>query len=301
MDTSFNLYRTWVFATVAQHGNVTRAAKVLGISQPAASLQIKALEQNLGLRLFDRAPRGMVLSLAGRQYLQQALKVLAELERLEAFRAFDEEAEGAVEVAASHTPGAYWLPQVLADFQAQYPKVSCELGLHDSSAALRRVQQFDVAMAVVGDLPILRKSKEFQSERIASDALVLTYRKDFQDRLPVQLEGEKDIRCRLIVREQGSSTRIQSEALLAGLRCSFFQVLELGSGEAVKEAVVAGLGVSFLSSWAVRREIRSGLLAQAASITLRRNRHFYAVRRSDRPLFGCARVLWDFLVTSGVS
>jgi len=285
----YNLYPLWVFRTVASRGQVTLAAQQLGISQPAASAHLQTLEKRFGQRLFERSPRGLTLTELGEAVLEQAHRVFVELEELEALSA--REPAGEVALAASTTPGAYHLPGVLRRFQQDHPELFPQLSIGDSRFVLDAVETMRVPLGIVGELPTERGDKLVR-QLWATDRLRLMAAASHP------LARARDLKLgahTLIVREFGSSTRAFAEALLLDYRGRFGRVLELTSPEAVKEAVLAGLGVAVLSSWACRREEQAGLLRPIKAGSLTRKRPFYLVRRREPELGPRARILWDFL------
>ncbi len=296
MNERLNLYPTWVFINVAQLKSVTSAAKLLSISQPAASAHIRALEAELAVVLLERLPRGVALTDIGRAYFDQAIRVFAELEKLGAVGQ-GLQVWGNVQLAASFTPGVYWLPAKLSQFQSEYPDIHCQLSLQDSSRCVEMVLNYQVPMAVVGYLPMLGKVRGLAQIAVAKDVLALTALRDHRlARIPCLGTAERKqlLRERLVLREPGSSTRSEAEIMLATIGI-FSRVLELSSSEGVKEAVIAGLGIAVLSSWSVARELASGIVLQFNDPQLRQSRNLYAIRRLDRPLVGPAARLWNYI------
>ena len=156
----------------------------------------------------------------------------------------------------------------------------------------------DSCLGIVGDLPSIKACPSLKRKLIARDVLALTcplgnplakLPKLSSEHL-LSLAGQK-----LILREEGSSTRSQSEEIFKALECEFFNSLVLSGNDAVKEAVIAGLGIAVLSSWTIAREKRSQELTQFKDERFRRSRKFYLIRRRDHPLIGGAKVLWNFL------
>ncbi len=302
MNQRFNLYPTWVFINVAQLKSITAAAELLSISQPAASAHIRSLESELKEVLLKRLPRGVSLTEAGQAYFEQALHVFAELERLEGVSQGQQQ-WGCVKLAASFTPGVFWLPARLAEFQSDHPDIQCKLTLKDSSHCVQRVLDYEVPMAVVGDLAMLSKVRGLQCELVAQDLLALTAPGGHPFACSKRLKRSEEDELlleRLILREAGSSTRSQAEAMVTRLG-RFSRVLELSSSEGVKEAVIAGLGVAVLSCWSVARELESGILQQFADPRLRKSRNFYAIRRRDRPIVGPGARLWNCITSKPTS
>ncbi len=271
----FNFYPLWAFVAVVRQHSLTRAAAELGISQPAVSAHLKALEKRFGDRLLDRGVKGAHLTPLGAEVYARALVLLEELQGLDELAA-GESRSIPVSLAASHTPGVYWLPAQLVEFRRRYG-LECRYAVSDSSQALAEVLDRRVALGLVGDLPLGQEVERVEVGR---------------DELRLMGCGAQDT---LILRELGSSTRVQAEAML-GSR-NFARVLTLNSGEAVKEAVLAGLGVAVLSSWSVAREVEAGLLRPIGR--WRRERPIYLVRLRGRSLRGAVRLLWEFLATSG--
>ncbi len=102
----------------------------------------------------------------------------------------------------------------------------------------------------------------------------------------------------LLLRPPGSSTRTRAESMLSAILGHFLRIVELNSGEAIKEAVLAGLGLAVLSSWSVQRELQEGLIAPLDSNRWNQLRPIYLIRRAGRPLRGQASLLWDFLANA---
>jgi len=289
----YNLYPLWVFVNAVKHSNITRAAEFLAISQPAASGHIRALEKSLGVQLLERTRRGVLPSSAGEVVYHRALRIFAELEDLKSLS----QRHSTVRVVASTMPGAYWLPDRLREFREHFPLVFAALSICDSVRSVRAVLDFECTLAVVGEVPQLSHPDLYRVE-VAQDELALVARPENPVLDRTALEGEDFAGQTLVRRELGSSTRSQSDSMLAPYLGYFAHVLEFPSAEAVREAVLAGLGVAVVSSWSVARELKSGLLCRAVDPHLRRSRSFFLVRRRDRPAFGPAALLWDFLASA---
>lgn len=291
----FNLYPLHVFRLVARGGSVTRAAQELFISQPAVSAHLKALETALGELLFERTPRGMRLTPAGAVTLEQVNRLFALYEEIPAaVDALRGRVRGEVIVAASSTPGAYLVPELLRQFQELYPEARPVLRVGDSAEALEWLLDYQAPLGVVGEMSI---AEELQSVEIGSDRLQLVAAAgDALCRVkrvkPEHLRGRA-----LLLREPGSSTRAGAESLLGERLKEFERVVEVPSAEAIKQAVASGLGVAVLSSWATRLEEAAGLLQAVRDPLLRRERKFFLVKRKGRALGGTAAALWDCLTT----
>jgi LysR family transcriptional regulator, low CO2-responsive transcriptional regulator len=294
LDT-YNLYPLHIFRLVARGGSVTRAAQELFISQPAVSAHLKALETAIGEPLFERTPHGMQLTPAGATVLDQVNRLFALYEEIpSAVEAVRGRVRGEVIVAASSTPGAYLVPELLRQFQELYPEVRPVLRVGDSAEVLEWLLDYRAPLGVIGEMSI---AESLQSVEIGSDRLQLVAAAGDTLCRVKQVKPEHLRGRTLLLREQGSSTRAGSQSLLGDRLKEFERVVEVPSSEAIKQAVVSGLGVAVLSSWATRLEEAAGLLQPVRDPLLRRERRFFLVKRKDRELIGSAAALWDCLTT----
>ncbi len=246
------------FYEIARSGSLTKGAEKLCITQPALSRQVESLEKSVGVSLFNRHSRGVYLTEAGRrlfEYVEQMLRLADEAERtLQEIQGLE---TGKLSIGACTTVGNYLLPAPLATFLKLHPKIEASLHLGKSNDIVDGVinRQFDLAfIAGVADSPGLCIEPIYEDE-----ILFLVYpghplceNAGFN---PEQLAGEV-----FILREQGSATRQALDSILSKVRVKPSRVVTLGDTEAVKRAVMAGLGVTFLSKRTVGLELRSGLL-----------------------------------------
>ncbi|HZP83291.1 MAG TPA: LysR family transcriptional regulator [Chthonomonadaceae bacterium] len=298
MTETFNLYPLHLFRLVARCGSVTRAAQELSISQPAVSTHIKALEARCGEALFERTPRGMILTPTGVLVAERANRLFAELEDIDqAVKAARGQVRGEIRIAASSTPGAYLLPGLLKRFRARFPAAEPTLIVGDSAETMARLLDYQVPLGVLGDMPGMAIAGVLRRKRIAVDELRLMAAPDSPLHRIETLTGAHLRSQTLLLREKGSSTRAGAEAMLSGWMDQFERIAEITSAEALKEAVIAGLGIAVLSSWATRREEQAGVLKPVRHTRFRLERPFYLVHRADRPPVGAASILWQFLQT----
>ena len=296
MIEEYNLYPLHVFRMVARFGSVTRAAQELCISQPAVSSHLKTLETRYNEPLFERTPRGMLITPAGEAVTEQANRVFALLGDITSVvEATRREVKGAVLLAASSTPAAYLVPRLLRRFQETYPEVRPTLMVGDSQEVLSWLQEYRVALGVVGNTAI---ASGFLREEIGQDVLRLTVATTDPLSRVSEITREHLAGKTLLLRELGSGTRAGAERLLCGQIDDFARVVELPSTEVIKQSVAAGLGVAVLSSWATELEEKAGLLTPVADTRFHQQRRFYLVRREDRPLRGTVAALWQSLTQS---
>jgi DNA-binding transcriptional LysR family regulator len=174
MNEDYNLYPLHVFRLVARHGSVTRAAQALCISQLAVSGRVRALEARYGGPLFERTPRGMLLTPAGTALAEGVERLLAQVEDLGgAVEAARGRVRGEVAVAASSTPGAYLLPGLLRRFRDRYPETQPTLIVGDTAEVLARLHDYSAPLGVVGALPGTVEEGDIHREQIAADELRL--------------------------------------------------------------------------------------------------------------------------------
>ena len=257
-------FRLKVFRAVADEVSFRRAAERLHLSQPAVSQQIHALEEELGVTLFDRAQGRVRLTDAGAILLTYANKV-ARL-AIEAQAALEDargEASGELRIGASLTITQYILPRMLGDFLRQHPRIR----LHVRSANTENI----VAALAAGeiDLGLIEgpvSSREVFRQRFLEDRMVLIVgrryswpQKSVAEKTSIPLHALTQVP--LLMRERGSGSRRVVELALrrAGLRWRDLRIaLELDSIVAIVSAVEAGLGAGFVSEWAIRKEVRLG-------------------------------------------
>jgi LysR family transcriptional regulator, low CO2-responsive transcriptional regulator len=262
---------------VAHQSSFTRAGEALYVSQPTVSSAIGELERQVGLPLFEPIGRRVQLTEAGRILNGHGERVLAELADAErALLGLQAGDAGRLVVGASSTPGTYLLPSMLAAFRREHPRVEVVLEIGDTEHVLRRVLAGQLDLGVVGEAsfdPVL------QAELLRTETLVLIMVAGHplaqRERVsPRDLEGEP-----FILRERGSSTRGVLERTLEEQGIRPRVVMELGSTEAVKKSVAAGLGISLVSEHAVELEERFGVLATRRIPELNPRRGIYTVWR----------------------
>lgn len=250
-----------IFVAVAEREHVTAAARAINVTQSAASAAIAALEERHAVKLFDRVGRGVVLTEAGRLFLAEARSVLARaaaaetmLEDLSGLK------RGTLRLVASQTTAAYWLPTILAEFQARHPALKVELAVGNTDQAAARVREGQADLGIVEgriDDPVLAHWP------VGEDRLVMVSQTPFDtDRIdPRWLR-----KARWIMREPGSGTRSSLDDHLRqlGIDPAMLNVaLVLPSNESVRTAVEAGAGIAALSSLVVAPALAAGTLHAA--------------------------------------
>jgi DNA-binding transcriptional LysR family regulator len=249
------------FAEAAEAGSFTAAARALGLTQAAVSQRIAVLEQALGVSLFLRHGGRVLLTEAGRRLHPHARRILAlHAEARQAVTGREAPVAGDLALAASSVPGEHLLPAALAAFRQRHPHVRVRVTVTDTQAVLDEVERGKAHLGLVGgqgDSPHL-EYRPFASDRLAL-LVPAGHRLAARQRVSLRELGRQP----LILREAGSGSRRCLEQALAraGKSVKDLQVvLEVGSNEAIKEAVLRGVGVTVLSTRAVEKELQAGRL-----------------------------------------
>lgn len=277
MDVTLNQLR--VFREVARHGHVTRASEALFVSQPAVSRCVKDLERQVGMPLLEPVGRRMRLTEAGKVLIAHAERILTEISDAErALSGLKEGETGRLVLGASSTPGTYLLPDLLGRFRRAHPGVEVALVIADTHEVLARILDGRLDVGLVGEADF---APALQVEPYSRDALVLILA-PAHPLAALHTVSLSDLREEtFVLRESGSSTRTVLERALSEQGFRPRSVLELGTTEAVKKAVGAGLGVSFVSECAVELECRAEALVTRRVSPLELHRGLHLVRRSS--------------------
>lgn len=290
-------FRLKVFRAVSEHLNFRKAAEQLFLSQPAITLQIKALENELGVRLFDRSANRVTLTPQGRTlfaYAKRLALLASEAERK--LEPEDGQFSGELALAVSTTIAQYVLPRLIGAFVSEHPRVQLSLTSGNTEEV---VQQLLAEKVGIGLIEGPARQRGIHVEPFMRDELVLIApaTSDASLSSPQQL-----LSCNLLMREQGSGSRHVVETALekAGLKVKAFRsVMDLDSTEAIKSAVEAGLGIGFVSQWAISKELELGTLKTAQIRGLQMSRHFSLVTRTGPEQQGAAGAFRAFAIARG--
>jgi DNA-binding transcriptional LysR family regulator len=277
-----NFHRLKVFYTVAQQGNFSRAAEKLYTSQPNVSKHVSQLESELGTPLFHRLGGGIELTEAGRgvyRYAQQVLDLTAEMQRTLAEQQGLE--RGSLRLGASSTPGLYLLPEMVAAFGRRYPSLEVSLFVNNSKRVIDEVLAGKVDLGFVGGFV---ETTGLQVQPFVLDQVALIAPRGHW------LAGQTGVTAgalageTFVVREPGSGTGQAMAVALNTLGIRPQRTLEMVSCEAVKRVVAAGLGLSFVSRYAIELELGQQVLTTLPGPELTRLRQLHVVLRKDARL-----------------
>ena len=267
-------FRIRVFRSVAQHLNFSRAAEELLLTQPAVTQQIKALEDEIGVPLFDRGGGHIALTACGKALLPitEKMKELCDQAVISVAEASGDQA-GELRLGASQTIGQYLLPTFVAEFRRTNPKVRTTVRSGNTHEMLEALLAREIHLALI-EGPEHRK--DVHIEPFMEDHLILVVPADHGwANSEVELEDLK--REPLLMREFGSgSRRVVEQALSkAGAKAKDLTIsMEIDSTEGLLSAVEAGLGITFASRWAVRNQLSLGTLKVARVRGLKLSRRF---------------------------
>jgi DNA-binding transcriptional LysR family regulator len=237
------------FLAVAESGGFTKAAKILRLSQPAISTHVKELEENMGVKLFEKIGSRVRLSHCGEAVVGEARAIIQGVRHLRDMARESETGVGGIlTVGASTTPGNYVLPRLLGEFERLYPAVRANLVIGNSARILERLAANEVDLGAVGINP---SSEDFVAKPLCDDELVVFAPLSHplarrRNQIPLAELGRE----RFILRESDSATRRITEGWLASQKISP-AIMELGCPETVKRAVGAGLGLGILTRFAI--------------------------------------------------
>jgi len=287
-----------VFVALVEQRSFTRAARHLHLSQSTVSGHIADLERRLGVRLVERERKGVRTTAAGDALLGPARDVLhAERNARLAIEELSGLLKGTLTVGGSTIPAAFLLPAMLARFHAAYPGVKLAVQTGDSKSILDRVRETGLEVGVVGSAPT---TEDLESMKVGQDSLVLVMNPGHDLARRESLEIRDLLAAPMVMREEGSGTRAATERALRrllgeGTNASIPVACEVGSTEALKAAVGAGLGLAFISNLAVGSELAAGALVSRPVEGFDVVRSFFLVSRPASYLSPAARAFRDLV------
>jgi DNA-binding transcriptional LysR family regulator len=280
------------FCAVVEKKSFSQAAERLGVTQPAVSLQIRALEKRLGVQLVDRSGRRVEPTEAGQRLYRNAQRVLAAEELLLDELTEGERIAGRFELGASTGPGGSVVPILLGELARTNPDLSVALTVADTHRIIELVADRALELGVVG---FARRHRSVVFEPLFRDQVVLACPPGH--RFAGQTISLDDLRQEtLILMQEGAGVReaIEDELRAAGVRSRDFGArLELGLQESVRAAVEAGVGVTFISRSAIEAALAAGTLTEAHVTGLEPSRDIFVARAAGRTLTRAAQAFLD--------
>jgi DNA-binding transcriptional LysR family regulator len=282
-----------VFESVARHLSFSRAAEELHLTQPAVSMQVKQLEEQAGLPLTEMVGKRVYLTEAGEEVARHARRIAQQLrEAGEALDAIKGVRGGRLSLGVIST-AKYFAPRLLAEFRRRQPGVELQLGVYNRETVVRKLAENEIDLAIMGQPP-----QDFPTvaEAFADHPLVIIAAPDHPLAREKQVDPVLLNEETFIIREPGSGTRATMERYFADAGVVPRHHMELISNEDIKQAVMAGLGVAFISAHAVSLECEVGRLVILAVTGTPIIRRWFVVYRAEKSLLPVAETFRAFLL-----
>ncbi len=280
-----------VFEAVARHLNYTRAAEELHLTQPAVSMQIKQLEESLGLAIFEQLGKRIHLTAAGGEVLAYARAITQQLDELEdVLNRIKGLSGGRLRISVATTAN-YFIPTLLGTFSRRYPDITVSLDVTNRETLLRQLSENTVDLVVMGQPPA---EADVEAQTFMDNPLVVVAPPDHplarEKKIPLARLQEETF----LVREPGSGTRIAMERFFNERGMKLKTGMEVGSNEAIKQSVQAGLGLGLLSRDTVEQELSLKRLVILDVAEFPIMRHWYVVHRKGKRLSAVAEAFKQF-------
>ena len=285
-----------VFEAVARHLSFSRAAEEMHLTQPAVSMQVRQLEDMVGLPLTEQIGKKIFLTAAGEEVARHARLVALQLRAAEESLAAIKGVRGGELRIGVVSTAKYFAPRLLTEFRASHPGVELKLGVHNRGTIVHQLANNEIDLAIMGRPPL-----EFETvaERFAPHPLVIIATAEHA------LAGKKHIdlpdlaRDTFLIREPGSGTRTAMERFFAAANFTPGAIFEMSSNETIKQAAMAGMGVAFISEHTIGLERTAGRLVVLPVRGTPVMRDWYLVHREEKQLLPIATAFRDFLLAGG--
>ncbi len=285
-----------VFEAVARHLSFSRAAEELHLTQPAVSMQVKSLEEEVGLPLTEQVGKKVFLTNAGEEIARHARVISQQLrEAAEALAAIKGVQGGQINLGVVST-AKYIAPRLLTQFRKRHPDVELRLGVHNRETVIRLLMNNEIDMAIMGQPP---RELETVSDVFADHPLVIIAPPDHPLAGRRALEPAALADETFLIREPGSGTRAAMERFFSEKGVNLKHTLEIGSNETIKQAVMAGMGISFISGHSICLEMSVQRLVCLDILGTPVMRKWHVVRRVEKYLLPHLAAFQTFLCQEG--
>ena len=282
-----------VFEKVASHLNYSRAAEELYLSQPAVSMQIKQLEENIGLPLFEQMGKKIFLTEAGRELFHYSRNIAQQLAEMEAV--FDEMKgleQGKLTLSVVNTAN-YFTPRLLAKFCQMHPNINVILQVANRDAVLKQLADNSTDLAIMGQPP---DGLDISAEPFLDNPLVVIAAPDHPLARLKRVKLAQLAQETFLSREPGSGTRSAMERIFAEHQIRPRISMEMETNEAIKQAVQAGMGLGILSLHSIELELETRRLAILKAEHFPLLRHWFVAHRANKRLSSAALAFKEFLL-----
>ncbi|MRG58156.1 DNA-binding transcriptional regulator, LysR family [Phyllobacterium sp. YR620] len=282
---------------IMKHGTIAAAANALRLTPPAVTIQLKLVEEEAKVSLFDRTNEGLRPTAAGLAFLDAAQMIE---ERL---RVLDDEIDaikgvrvGSLNLGVVST-AKYFAPRLMATFRNEHPDIAIKLLIGNRAETIASLKSHEVDIALMGRPP---KDIPLRSAVFGDHPLVVIAAPDHPLAKRRDITKERIAQEHFLVREPGSGTRISLEIFLSELPGRLDDLgTEMSSNETIKQAVMAGLGVAFISAHTIALELEVGKLVMLDVVGMPIRRQWFSVVRTDRTLSPAMKAFQDFLNRKG--
>jgi len=287
-----------VFEAVARHSSYTRAAEELHLSQPAVSMQIKQLEDNIGIPLFERLGKKIYLTEAGKELYGYSSSISRQLDEVdEILESMKGISRGRLRISVASTAN-YFATQLLAEFAKIHEGITVALDVTNRAGLLTQLANNETDLVIMGQPP---KELDLMTEAFMDNPLVVIAPQDHPLAQKKKVPFERLQEETFVVREQGSGTRIAMERYFADRGARLTTSMEMTSNVAIKQAVEAGLGLGIVSIHTLELEIETKRLAILDASAFPILRHWYVVNREGKRLSPVAQAFKEFVLNEADS
>jgi len=287
-----------VFEAVARHLNYSRAAEELRMSQPGVSLHVKQLERHAGLPLFEQLGKKIHLTSAGHEMLRYSRAIIQQLKEADEALAALKGIRGGLLNIAVISAGDYFFPGLLAEFCRRHENVTVRLTVNNREEILHQLTENTTDLTVLLRPP---ENPDIVAEAFAPQPHVIIAAPEHWLARKRHIPLQALVKEAFIVRERGSDTRLAMEELLAECRVKFNVTMEIKSTETIKQAVIAGMGISFLSAHTLGTELELGRLSVLDVEGFPLMRKWHIVHHKNKRLPAVAVAFKEFLLQEGAA
>lgn len=285
-----------VFEAVANHLSFSRAAEELHLTQPAVSMQVQALAEQAGVPLFEQLGKKIYLTSAGEELLRHVRRIAQQLREAGDALAAIRGAKGGRLTLGVVSTAKYFAPRLLVAFRKLHPEAELHLGVFNREALVHQLADNQIDLAIMGAPP---NDFETVSSVFADHPHVIIAAADHPLASRKRMDPADLVNEPFLIRESGSGTRGAMERFFAGYGVQLANTIEMGSNETIKQAVMAGMGLSFISEHTIGLELAAGRLVRLPVAGTPVMRQWYVVHRADKQLLPMTTAFLDFMRSEG--
>ena len=291
------IHQLKIFRSVAVHKNFTKAGAELHLSQPAVSMQVKQIESTVGMPLIEQVGKKLYLTEAGEAINQCAINIARQLETTEETIAqFKGKQVGILRISVATTAG-YFVIKMLSKFSALYPDISIKLDVTNRESLLEQLANNERDLVIMGEPP---ENKGLESQPFMDNPLIIVAAPN-HPLLTIKQPTLTDLSNEsFVTREKGSGTRAAIERFFENSNTTINYTMEMTSNEAIKQAVIAGMGLGIVSSHTVQLELETGYLKTIDVKNFPIKRKWYIVQRVKKIASPVANLFESFVLTESL-